>query len=70
MTGKKAKYGQGNFKKGIDIDSYERSLIRHWHKYMVNKYEGGSEEPEEGHIEAIIFNALGILHENARPPKS
>lgn len=63
MTSKKSKYGSGNFKKGIPIESYERSLVRHIQKYLANKYEGGKEEKEEGHIEAIIFNAMGILHE-------
>lgn len=66
MTGKKKKYGEGNFKKGIDIESYEKSLIRHWVKYMKNKYEGGQDEPDEDHISAIIFNAFGILHEQER----
>ena len=63
MTSKKAKYGSGNFKKGIDIESYERSLVRHLQKYLANKYEGGDVEKEEDHISAIIFNAMGILHE-------
>jgi len=63
MTGKKNKYGQGNFKKGIPIDSYEQSMSRHVQKYFANKYEFGDCEPEERHIEAIIFNCFGILHE-------
>lgn len=66
MTGKKAKYGAGNFKKGIDITSYEQSLIRHWHKYFVNKYEKGNEEPGEDHLAAMLFNVLGIMHEEMR----
>lgn len=66
MTSKKKKYGEGNFKKGIDIESYERSLARHLQKYLVNKYEGGKEEPEEDHMAAIVFNALGIIHEESR----
>jgi len=63
MTEKKSKYGTGNFKKGIPIESYEMSLVRHLQKYLANKYEKGQDELGEGHIEAIIFNALGILHE-------
>lgn len=63
MTEKKKKYGQGNFKKGIPIDAYERSLLRHIHKYLVNKYEGGNEEKDQDHLSAIIFNTLGIIHE-------
>lgn len=63
MTGKKKKYGAGNFKKGIPIDSYEKSLLRHIDKYFRNKYEGGKDELEEDHLAAIIFNTLGIMHE-------
>lgn len=65
MTIKKAKYGQGNFKKGMPIDAYERSLLRHVHKYLVNKYEKGNEEKGEDHLSAIIFNTFGIMHEEA-----
>lgn len=63
MTEKKKKYGPGNFKKGIPIENYEQSLLRHVQKYLANKYEGGNVEKEEDHICAIVFNALGILHE-------
>lgn len=66
MTGKKAKYGQGNFKKGIPIESYERSLLRHIQKYMANKYEDGDVEKEEDHLGAMVFNIFGIMHEEAR----
>lgn len=63
MTDKKKKYGAGNFHKGIDIDAYERSLLRHISKYMINKFEGGSLEPECDHLSAILFNVFGIMHE-------
>lgn len=63
MTGKKARYGQGNFKKGIPIESYEQSLVRHLQKYLTNKYEGGTDEPNEDHLAAILFNTFGIMHE-------
>jgi hypothetical protein len=66
MTGKKAKYGAGNFKLGIDIESYERSLLRHIQKYMENKYEGGVIEAEEDHLSACVFNIFGIMHEEGR----
>lgn len=66
MTGKKSKYGSGNFKKGIDIESYERSLTRHLQKYLVNKYEGGDIEKDEDHLSAMVFNLFGIMHEEAR----
>lgn len=63
MTEMKAKYWWGNFKKWIPISSYEDSLIRHYQKYMVNKYEWWQIELDKDHISAIIFNAFGILHE-------
>lgn len=66
MTAKKSKYGAGNFKKGIDIESYESSLLRHIQKYLANKYEGGNIEKEEDHLSAILFNAFGIIHEEER----
>lgn len=63
MTGKKEKYGSGNFKKGIPIESYEQSLLRHVDKYMRNKYENGNDEKDQDHISAIVFNAFGLMHE-------
>lgn len=63
MTGKKKKYGAGNFKKGIPISSYEQSLIRHLDKYMRNKYENGNDELTEDHLSALVFNIFGIMHE-------
>jgi len=63
MTGKKSKYGSGNFKKGIPIESYEKSLMRHIQKYFENKYEDGKIEVNEDHLSAIIFNVFGIMHE-------
>lgn len=62
MTGKKARYGTGNFKKGIPITSYEQSLLRHVDKYFRNKYEHGQDEPNEDHLAAIRFNVDGIMH--------
>lgn len=66
MTGKKKKYGSGNFKKGIPIDNYEESLVRHIQKYLANKYEGGDVEVNEDHLSAIVFNCFGIMHEESR----
>lgn len=66
MTDKKAKYGAGNFKKGIPISSYEQSLLRHIQKYLVNKYEGGDEEKLEDHLSACVFNLFGIMHEESK----
>jgi len=63
MTGKKKKYGAGNFKKGIPQESYEQSLVRHLQKYLANKYEGGTVEKEEDHLSAMLFNVFGIINE-------
>lgn len=69
MTGKKKRYGQGNFKKGIPIESYEQSLVRHLQKYLENKYEDGNQEKDEDHLSAMVFNIFGIIHENERQNK-
>lgn len=63
MTGKKQKYGSGNFKKGIPVESYEKSLMRHIDKYMRNKFENGNDEKDQDHLSAMVFNIFGILHE-------
>lgn len=65
MTGKRDKYGSGNFKKGISAESYENSLMRHVMKYMMNKLEDGNLEKEEDHLSAIVFNTFGLMHEEA-----
>ena len=69
MTPKKKKYGAGNFKKGIPIESYEQSLVRHLQKYLENKYEGGTVEREEDHLSGMVFNIFGLMHENETPNK-
>lgn len=66
MTGKKKTYGEGNFKKGIPIESYEQSMVRHLQKYLANKYEGGTVERDEDHLAAILFNVCGIMHEESK----
>lgn len=60
------KYPPGNWKKGMSIERYERGLVRHLQKYLANKYEGAKIETEVDHLSGIIFNALGILHEEER----
>lgn len=66
MTSKKTKYGSGNFKKGIPIESYEQSLVRHLQKYLENKYEKGQVEKDEDHLSAMVFNLFGIMHEEGK----
>ena len=62
MTDKKTKYGEGNFKKGIPTESYEKSLVRHLQKYLANKYESGTDEIDEDHLSAMRFNIDGLMH--------
>ena len=69
MTGKKSRYGSGNFKKGIPVESYEQSLVRHLQKYLENKYEQGVCEVNEDHLSAMVFNVFGIIHEEERLKK-
>ena len=69
MTGKKKKYGEGNFKKGIPIKSYEESLLRHVDKYLRNKHELGDDEASEDHLSAMVFNIFGIMHEQEMSAK-
>lgn len=66
MTSKKSRYGSGNFKKGIPVESYEQSLVRHLQKYLVNKYENGKIEVGDDHLSAMVFNIFGIMHEQER----
>ena len=63
MESKKKKFGVGNFKKGLPIDRYEKAILRHIKKYIVNKYEKGNDEKDQDHLSAIVFNTLGIIHE-------
>lgn len=66
MTSKQTVYGRGNWKKGIPIESYEQSLMRHLQKYLANKYDGANFEPNEDHLAAAMFNLMGILHEEQK----
>jgi hypothetical protein len=66
MKGMESRYGRGNWKKGIPIEEYEKSLMRHLHKYIANKYEGASLEPEIDHLAAAMFNLMGLMHEQEK----
>ena len=63
MTKMAEKYGSGNWIKGIPIESYERSMLRHIQKYLANKQYGAKLEPEIDHLSAAWFNLMGIMHE-------
>lgn len=70
MTSKQAVYGAGNWRKGIPIESYEKSLMRHLQKYFANKYEDANLEPEEDHLAAAMFNLQGLMHEQEKEKES
>ena len=61
-----SKYGEGNWIKGIPLEEYEKSLMRHIQKYFANKYNGANLEPECDHLSAALFNLQGILHEEEK----
>lgn len=63
---KKGGYNKGHWKKGIPIEEYEKSLMRHLQKYFANKYENANLEPEVDHLAAAYFNLQGILHEEEK----
>ena len=60
-----------NWQKGMPIDAYVRSLVRHTHDVQLihDGYEalarGDVRDPSKmkAHLSAIIFNAQGMLHE-------
>jgi hypothetical protein len=66
MKGFEKKYGRGNWRKGIPISEYERSLMRHIQKYLANKYDNAGIEPEVDHLGAAMFNLSGIIHEEEK----
>lgn len=66
MTSKATTYGSGNWRKGIPVKSYERSLMRHIQKYLANKYDNAGLEPNEDHLCAAMFNLMGLIHEREK----
>lgn len=66
MNDKASKYGIGNWIKGIPIESYESSLMRHLQKYFAEKYNGVDYEPDYDHLSAAMFNLQGIMHEQEK----
>lgn len=63
MKTQEGKYGRGNWKKGIPVESYEQSLMRHLQKYFANKYDDANLEPDVDHLAAAMFNLQGLMHE-------
>lgn len=63
MKTQESKYGRGNWKKGIPIEEYEKSLLRHIQKYIANKYDNANLESEIDHLCAALFNLQGLIHE-------
>lgn len=66
MTKMSSKYGRGNWIKGIPIESYEQSLLRHIQKYLSNKYYNTQVEPDVDHLSAALFNLQGLIHEEEK----
>ena len=69
MTKMAAKYGRGNWVKGIPIENSENAAMRHLQKYLANKYQGAKLEPEVDHLSAVIFNIFTLMHEQERTKK-
>lgn len=63
MKQMEAKYGRGNWIKGIPKANYLVSLMRHLQKYIANKLYGAKLEPEIDHLSAALFNLQGLIHE-------
>ena len=58
-----AKYGPDNWTKGIPIESYIKSLERHLVKLKAELKYGIELEPGIDHAAAIMFNIMGLMHE-------
>lgn len=56
------KYGEDNWIKGIPIESYMKSLERHLLKLKMELKYGIIKE-EGDHASAILFNIMGLIHE-------
>lgn len=56
-----------NWQKGIPVDAYVKSLWRHF--FSVWKGHRKGDIPEE-ELCALIFNAMGILHEKLKNKKT
>lgn len=63
MKTQEKKYPPDNWRKGIPVKEYEKSLMRHLQKYFTNKYEGGKSELEIDHLAAAYFNLQGLMHQ-------
>lgn len=70
MTKMSTKYGRGNWIKGIPIENYEKSLLRHIQKYISNKYYNTVDEPDIDHLSAALFNLQGLIHEYEKKDKN
>lgn len=63
MSKASAKYGEDNWTKGIPIESYIKSLERHLVKLKAELKYGITMEEGVDHAAAIMFNIMGLLHE-------
>jgi len=56
-----------NWKKGIPMDAYEDSLLRHIMEFYEHLEDGDVDAAEETMC-AVMFNVQGWLHERLSPP--
>jgi hypothetical protein len=66
MKSKEKLYGRGNWQKGIPIEEYEKSMMRHLQKYFCKKYYDIDIEPGVDHLAAALFNLQGLIHEQEK----
>jgi hypothetical protein len=55
-----------NWKKGIPLEAYEKSMYRHMIEFFFKTEQGDFYGADEA-LQAIIFNALGWSHERHKP---
>ncbi len=66
--------GSDNWKQGIPVESYQKSLVRHTHDLhralegaIVTDKDTGEVVTPEDLVCAVIFNCMGLLHEWNKP---
>ena len=60
------KYGEFNWTKGIPVESYMKSLERHFLKLKMEILYGHHKEAGVDHAAAIMFNIQGLMHEQEK----
>ena len=68
MKKSEKKYGKGNWKKGIPRQAYFESLSRHFFAFWL-QFEYGKKDKYD-HLSGILFNTMGLMHEEEKDGKS